>query len=73
MSQYFELQQQETTGHAQDLEQALEEIRELEQQCADQWHRAAHDLRGNLGVVAHVAVGLTHHGNKTTRGRSSCA
>ena len=41
------------------MEQALEQVRDLEQQRADQWHQAAHDLRGNLGVVANVAVGLT--------------
>jgi signal transduction histidine kinase len=64
VSQYFALQQQEAAGHVQDLEHALEEVRELEQQRADQWHQAAHDLRGNLGVVAHVAVGLTRHGEQ---------
>jgi signal transduction histidine kinase len=64
VAQYFALQQREATAHAQDLEHALEEIRELEQQRADQWHQAAHDLRGNLGVVAHVAVGLTRHGQQ---------
>jgi signal transduction histidine kinase len=64
VAQYFALQQQEATGHLQDLEQALEEVRALEKQRADQWHQAAHDLRGNLGVVAHVAVGLTRHGNQ---------
>ena len=64
VSQYFSLQQQEATGHLRDLEQALDEVRALEKQRADQWHQAAHDLRGNLGVVAHVAVGLTRHGNQ---------
>ena len=64
VTQYFALQQREAAGHAQDLEQALEEIRHLEQQRADQWQQAAHDLRGNLGVVAHVAVGLTRHGQR---------
>ena len=67
VTQYFALQQQEAAGHAKDLERALEEIRELEQQRGDQWRQAAHDLRGNLGVVANVAVGLTRHG----RGESS--
>jgi signal transduction histidine kinase len=64
VSQYFNLQQQEAAGHIKDLEIVLEQIRELEQQRGDQWRQAAHDLRGNLGVVANVAVGLTRHGQR---------
>jgi signal transduction histidine kinase len=62
--QYFELQRQEAVGHVEDLERALVQIRELEQERGDLWREAAHDLRGNLGVVAHVAVGLTRHGQR---------
>jgi signal transduction histidine kinase len=62
VGQYFQLQQQEAAGHVRDLETALTEIRELEQQRADLWRQAAHDLRGNLGVVANATVGLTHSG-----------
>ncbi len=69
VAQYFALQQQEATGHLKDLEQALEEVRALEKQRADQWQQAAHDLRGNLGVVAHVAVGLTRHGTQDASGQ----
>jgi signal transduction histidine kinase len=64
VTQYFDLQQQEAAGHVEDLEQALEQLRELEQERGDVWQQAAHDLRGNLGVVAHVAVGLTRHGQR---------
>ena len=64
VAQYFALQQQEAAGHVKDLERALEQIRELEQQRGDLWRQAAHDLRGNLGVVANVAVGLTRHGGR---------
>ena len=60
--QYFELQRQEAVGHVEDLERALAQIRELEQERGDLWRQAAHDLRGNLGVVANVAVGLTREG-----------
>jgi PAS domain-containing protein len=35
---------------------ALEQIRELEQQRGEVWEQAAHDLRGNLSVVANVTV-----------------
>jgi signal transduction histidine kinase len=59
VAQYFTLQQQEAAGHVRDLESALTEIKELEQQRADLWRQAAHDLRGNLGVVANATVGLT--------------
>jgi signal transduction histidine kinase len=57
--QYFLLQQQEAAGHVKDLESALEDVRALEQQRGALWQQAAHDLRGNLGVVANVTVGLT--------------
>jgi signal transduction histidine kinase len=62
VSQYFALQQQEAAGHVKDLESALEQIRELEHQRGEVWQQAAHDLRGNLSVVANVTVGLTRHG-----------
>ena len=51
IAEYFRLRQVEAAGHIKDLEQALEKIRELEQERADLWHQAAHDLRGNLGVL----------------------
>ena len=62
VGQYFELQKQEAAGHVKDLESALAEIPELEQQRGDLWRQAAHDLRGNLGVVANATVALTHSG-----------
>jgi len=62
VSQYVALQQQEAAGHVKDLESALEQIRELEQQRGEVWQQAAHDLRGNLSIVANVTVGLTRHG-----------
>jgi signal transduction histidine kinase len=60
VNQYFQLQQQEAAGQVRDLESALAEVRELEGQQANLWHQAAHDLRGNLGVVANATVGLTN-------------
>jgi signal transduction histidine kinase len=44
----------------QDLETALDEVQQLEEQRAELWRQAAHDLRGNLGVVANATVALTH-------------
>lgn len=57
-AQYFELQQVEAAGHVADLEHALGSLHELEVQRAELWQQAAHDLRGNLGVVVMVAAGL---------------
>jgi len=58
VSQYFQLQQIEAGSHVRDLEQALQSLRELEQERARLWQEAAHDLRGNLGVVATATAGL---------------
>jgi len=58
-SQYFHLQQLEAGGHVQDLKHALEQMQELERRRAQLWREAAHDLRGNLSVVATAATGLT--------------
>lgn len=58
-AQYFHLQQLEAIGHVRDLEHALDQVRELERQRAELWQQAAHDLRGNLGVVANATAGLS--------------
>lgn len=58
VSQYFQLQQIEAGTHIHDLEQALQSLRELEQERARLWQQAAHDLRGSLGVVATATAGL---------------
>ncbi len=62
VAQFYQLQQQEAAGHVRDLENALENIQQLEKQRADLWRQAAHDLRGNLGVVANATVGLSQGG-----------
>lgn len=58
VSQYFQLQQIEASSHIRDLEHALQSLRELEHERAHLWQQAAHDLRGNLGVVAAATAGL---------------
>jgi len=55
---YFQLERVEAAGAVHDLELALAEVRDLEKKRADLWQQAAHDLRGNLGVVSNVAQGL---------------
>ena len=49
--QYVRLQQVDAAGRADDLEQALARLNELEMARSEVWREAAHDLRGNLGVV----------------------
>jgi signal transduction histidine kinase len=59
---YFRLERIEAAGNVHDLERALADVRELEVQRAQLWQQAAHDLRGNLGVVSNVAQGLAFRG-----------
>jgi signal transduction histidine kinase len=58
-AQYFHLERLEAAGTVSDLEEALRGVRQMEQRHAELWQQAAHDLRGNLGVVSNVAHGLT--------------
>lgn len=58
VSRYFELQQLEAAGHVAELEEAVQTLRQLEAQRAELWQQAAHDLRGNLGVVVTATAGL---------------
>jgi len=57
-TQYFHLQQVEAEGHVRDMEHALDEVRALERRRMDMFRQAAHDLRGNVGVVSNVSSGL---------------
>ncbi|MCE9659800.1 MAG: HAMP domain-containing histidine kinase [Burkholderiales bacterium] len=57
-AQYFRLERLEAAGTVRDLEAALEDIRAIERSRAELWQQAAHDLRGNLGVVSNVTHGL---------------
>jgi signal transduction histidine kinase len=59
VNQYFRLRQIEAEGQVRDLEMALSELRGLDQQRAQLWREAAHDMRGNVGVVLNAAAGLT--------------
>jgi len=60
LSRYFELQKKEAAGRLEDLERVLRSVRETEKDRIDLWQQAAHDMRGNLSVVANATVGLTH-------------
>ncbi len=60
LERYFDLQKLEAASHLDELELALESLRRMEQQRIDLWRQAAHDLRGNLSVVANATAGLAH-------------
>lgn len=69
-AQYFELRQIEAQGQLRDLEGMLAQAAESERERAELWRQAAHDLRGNVGVVATVSAGLTLEGlPEPVRGR----
>jgi signal transduction histidine kinase len=59
-TQFFLLQQLEAAGHIEELEGALDELREIEGLRAALWQQAAHDLRGNVAVVSNATAGLAH-------------
>jgi len=61
-TQYFHLQQIEAEGHVRDMQQTLEEVRALDRRRIELFRQAAHDLRGNVGVVKNVSTGLTQDG-----------
>ena len=58
-TQYFDLEKIEAAGHVRDMEQTLQEVRQLERRRTELFRQAAHDLRGNVGVVNNVTSGLT--------------
>jgi signal transduction histidine kinase len=64
---YFRLERVEAAGSVLDLERALADVRELERRRGELWQQAAHDLRGNLGVVSNAAQGLTFAGLPAAR------
>jgi signal transduction histidine kinase len=57
-AQYFRLERTEAASSLADLEAAIRDLGQLERRRAELWQEAAHDLRGNLGVVSNVAHGL---------------
>jgi signal transduction histidine kinase len=61
-TQYGRLQQSESAGHVNDLEQALSALRTLEHSRAEAWRTAAHDLRGSVTVVKGAATLLNATG-----------
>lgn len=68
--QFARLRQIEAAGQVRDMEAALVTLRELEVQRAALWEQAAHDLRGNVTVVAMATAGLARsRGSEENRER----
>lgn len=62
--QYWQRHQNESAGHAADLERALSALQILEQSRAEAWRRAAHDLRGSVTVVRGATTLLSGEGGE---------
>lgn len=62
VEQYARLQRSEAQGVAHDLETALDHAKDLERRRAEAWYEAAHDLRGNVGLVTTSTSILTGDG-----------
>jgi signal transduction histidine kinase len=61
-ARYAQLQQSEAASRVRELESALDQLRELEQQRAEAWREAAHDLRGRVHAIASASKVLTGDG-----------
>ena len=61
-AQYAAMQQAEAASRVRDLQVALTQLSDLQQLRATALREAAHDLRGNVGVVKNVTAVLTHSG-----------
>jgi signal transduction histidine kinase len=60
-TRYLRLQQAEAAARLRDLEQAANELQLLEQQRAEGWRQAAHDLRGSVGVISNASALLNRN------------
>lgn len=61
-SRYTHLQQREAATRYGELEAALTQLKELEQERAEAWREAAHDLRGRAHVIASASAVVTRDG-----------
>jgi signal transduction histidine kinase len=61
-TRYVQLQQAEAASRVRDLESALEQLQALEQERAQAWREAAHDLRGRAHAIASASAVLTRDG-----------
>jgi signal transduction histidine kinase len=66
---YEAMERHEAENRLADLESALANYENIERQRADAWREAAHDLRGNLGVVK-TATAVLNSGGATEVART---
>jgi signal transduction histidine kinase len=55
---YVRMQKSEADGELRDLERTVDEVRRLEQERGELIRQAAHDLRGNVGVISNATAAL---------------
>ncbi|HEY6451211.1 MAG TPA: HAMP domain-containing sensor histidine kinase [Steroidobacteraceae bacterium] len=70
-TRYLRLQQAEAAARLRDLEQAVRELQLLEQQRAEGWRQAAHDLRGSVGIISNASALLNRDLSEPLRSRFS--
>jgi signal transduction histidine kinase len=61
-ARYAQLQQREAASRVRELEEALAQLQKLEQERAEAWREAAHDLRGRAHAIASASAVLTREG-----------
>jgi signal transduction histidine kinase len=61
-ARYAQLQQSEAASRVRELESALAQLQKLEQERAEAWREAAHDLRGRAHAIASASAVLTREG-----------
>jgi signal transduction histidine kinase len=64
---HVRLAETEAASRLRDLEQVLSDVRSLEQERAELWREAAHDLRGNVSAVQLAATALARSGGQVPR------
>jgi signal transduction histidine kinase len=68
-TRYLRLQQSEANARLRDLEQALEQLQQLERDRAEGWRQAAHDLRGTVGIISNTSALLNRRLAEPLRAR----
>jgi signal transduction histidine kinase len=61
-TRYAHMQQREAASRVRELESALVQLQELEQERAQAWREAAHDLRGRAHTIASASAVLIRDG-----------
>jgi len=69
IARYLRLQQSEASARLRDLEQALEQLQQMERERAEGWRQAAHDLRGSVGIISNTSALLNRNLAEPLRAR----